>query len=409
MKYNLQGGDCRRDRIASVSLVILCRSFQVLGIGAIALFLPLIRKDLGITFTQGGVLAATNTLVYALMQIPAGYLTDRIGGKRLFFVGVFGTTILSLTLGLVTEYWQAAINQTLAGAFRAFLFAPGLMLIAGWFPPHKRATAMGLATIGGVAGNVLLDIVGPLLVTNFDWRFCFITFSTIGIISALLFLRFSKEPPGVAKKQKVEMHEILRLFRLRLMWLCGVIQYVRLAVVQGIAFWLPSLLIEEKGLSLQITGLIIAMRAVLIAPSNVFGGYVSDHLKNPIIVITLSLSVLMITSALLAVLNNITLLLIIIAVNAIFVQMYFGPLFAVPIEILGNRISGTTTGFSNLFANLGSFTCIYLLGVLKDATGSFLLGFLAITTACVIGLLSTLVLARIRHKALAQLPNTLPT
>lgn len=401
MNLHPQDGVFRRDRITNVSLVILCRSFNALTMGGIALFLPLIRKDLEMTFTQGGTLSAASTLVYALMQIPAGYLTDRFGAKRVFVVGVLGTTILALTFGLVTDYGQALVNQTLSGAFRALLFAPGLSLMTGWFPPEKRATAMGLSAISGFSGNVLLDIIGPLLVAQFDWRFPFLVFPPIGIVAALVFWRLGKEPRTAGQGRKANIHEVLQLFRSRLMWVCGVIQYVRLGVAQGIAFWLPSLLVDEKGLSLQITGLIIALRAVLIAPSNILGGYASDRLKNPTLVIAISLIVLMVTTSLLVILNNIILLVVVIAVNSIFVQMYFGPLFALPVEILGDRTAGTSTGFGNLFANVGAFTCIYLLGVLKDATGFFLTGFFAVAIACVVGLGFTLLLARMRRAALA--------
>ncbi len=402
MKNELQDAPNKRDRIINVPLVIICQSFQALTIGGIALFLPLIRKDLEMTFTQGGTLAAASTLVYALMQVPAGYLADRFGGKRLFVIGILGTTVLSLTFGLVTVYWQAILNQSLSGMFRAFVFAPGIRLLSGWFPPDKRATAMGLYLVGGFSGNVIIDILGPLLVAEFSWRFPFLVFPPVGIIATIILWRFGKEPPANGRSQKVGINEVLQLFRSRLMWVCGGIQYVRLAVMMGIAFWLPSLLVEEKGVSLQVTGLLIALRATLIAPSNIVGGYVSDRLKNPIAVIAISLTVLMVTTALLAVVNNLVLLITLIVINSIFVQMYFGPLFAVPVEILGERTSGTSTGFSNLFANIGSFTCTYLLGTLKDISGSFLSGFLVIAVACAIGLGFTALLARMRRAALPQ-------
>ena len=405
MNPSPQDVSSRQHRNTNIWLVILCRSFQGLTLGGIALFLPLIRKDLQITFAQGGTLSAASTFIYALMQIPSGYLADRFGAKRVFVIGALGTTVLSLTFGLVTEYWQALLNQGLSGIFRAFLFAPGLALIVRWFPPEKRAMAMGLHTIGGVSGNILLDILGPILVAKFDWRFPFFIFPPVGIVIALILWRTGSDSPTDGQGRKVDIHDVLKLFRLRLMWICGGIQYVRLAVTQSIAFWLPSLLVDEKGLSLQLTGLIIALRAVLIAPSNILGGYASDRLKNPTLVIALSLIVLMITTALMVVLNNFLLLVIVIAINSIFVQMYFGPLFSIPIEILGYRTAGTSTGFSNLFANVGAFTCIYFLGVLKDATGSFLSGFLAIALVCVVGLGFTALLARIKPPSPVQPTN----
>lgn len=400
MSLHPQDGSFRRDRITSVSLIVLCQSFQALGIGAIALFLPLIRTDLNMTFAQGGTLAAAGSLLYALMQIPAGYLSDRFGAKQLFVVGALGTTVLALTFGMITEYWQALINQSLSGIFRALLFAPGIALITGWFSSERRATAMGLYFVGGILGNVVVNIVGPLLVSRFDWRFPFLTLASIGIIIALALWRLGKESPTASQRQKVNIREIFQLFHHRLMWVCGIIQYVRLAVFMGITFWLPSLLVDEKGLSLQTTGLIVAIRAVLIVPSSLIGAYASDRLKKPALIIAISLVVLMITTALLVPINNFILLIVVIAINSIFVQMYFGSLFAVPVEILGSRTAGTSTGFGNLFANVGAFTFTYLLGVLKDATGSFLSGFFSIAIACIVGLVFTWLLARMRRSAL---------
>jgi nitrate/nitrite transporter NarK len=391
-----------REKLFNIPLIVICQSFQALSIGGIALFLPVIREDLTLTFAQGGTLAAASTLVYALMQIPAGYLADRFGGKRLFVIGMLGTTILSLTFGFVTDYWQALTNQAVSGLFRAFLFAPGIRLISAWFPPEKRATAMGLYLIGGFLGNVIIDLAGPVLVAKFGWRFPFLVFPPLGIILGLVLWRFGKEPYQEKPQQEISVREVLRLFRNRLMWVCGGIQYVRLAVMMGITFWLPTLLVEEKGLSLQIAGIIIAMQAAFIAPSNVIGGYISDRLKNPILIIAVALLVLMITTLLMVPVGNTIVLVFIIIINSIFIQAYFGPLFSIPVEVLGERTTATTTGFSNLFANIGAFSFTYLLGILKDISGSFFSGFIAIAISCVFGLGLTAVLVKIRRKALLE-------
>jgi sugar phosphate permease len=390
-----------RDRITTVSLTVLCQSFQALSMGGIALLLPVIRKDLGLSFTQGGSLAAATTLVYALMQIPAGYLSDRLSPKRLFCIGILGSTILALTFGLVTNYWQALVNQTLSGFFRALLFTPGMALLTGWFPPDRRATATGLYLVGGYSGSVIFNLVGPLLVAKFDWRFSFISIASVGIVAILFLIRFGKDPPPVGERLKGNMLEALHLFRHKVMWVCGAIQYIRFGVVQGICYWLPSFLINEKGLSLPSTGVIIAIQVVLMSPSNIVGGYISDRLRNPILVIGVSLGVLGMTTGLLVTAKNMMLLVTLIFINAIFLQMYFGPLFSIPVEILGVRKAGISTGFSNLFANIGGFSAAYLLGALKDRTGGFNTGFLSICGACLLGLAFTFILARMRRKALA--------
>jgi sugar phosphate permease len=388
----------KRDRRVTVLLTVLCQSFQALSMGGIALLLPIIRKDLGLNFTQGGSLAATATIVYAVMQIPAGHLSDRFSPKRLFIIGILGTTILTLTFGLVTNYGQALVNQAVSGFFRSLLFTPGMALLTGWFPPNRRATASGLYLIGGASGSVIFNIVGPLIVAVSDWRVSFISVSSLGIIASLFLMRFGKESPTQPARRVGKIADVLKLFYSRVMWLCGGIQFIRYATMQGITYWLPSLLMNEKGLPLQFAGFILAGQVILVAPSNILGGYVSDRLKNPILVITVSLIVLGITATLLVSIHNLVLLIAAIALNAVFLQMYFGPLFSIPVEILGEQKAGISTGFSNFFANIGGFSAVYLVGALKDRTGVFGYGFYVITALCFIGLIFTLALARMRRR-----------
>ena len=139
---------------------------------------------------------------------------------------------------------------------------------------------------------------------------------------------------------------------------------------------------------------------MLIAPSNVLGGYSSDRLKNPTLVIGTSLVVLAITSTLIIIINNTALLILTIAVNAVFIQMYFGLLFSIPVEILGVRKAGISNGFSNMFANLGGLVSTYVLGALRDLTGAFAWGFHFIAGIALTGLVLTLVLTRMRNRAL---------
>ncbi|MEK7230500.1 MAG: MFS transporter [Pseudomonadota bacterium] len=390
-----------RERITSVTLVVLCQIFHTLTFSGIALLLPLIRADLQISFSQAGMLAVAVTLTYGIGQIPAGYLSDRFGPRRLFFIGLIGWSVLSLSLGLVHSFWLAVLNQLAAGAFRALLFAPGLSLLAAWFPPERRATAISLYMVGGFGGTVVLSLIGPLLANYLGWRPTFIGFAIIGIASALVFRAFATEKARTYTSSHMSMLEALQLFQHRILWVCSAIQFVRFSVVTSFNFWLPSLLVADRGFSLPAAGLVTAMSAAFTAPSNALGGYVSDRLKNPPLIIGGSLAVLACTSTLLVVVESVPALLLVIAVGSVFLQFYFGPLFYVPMEVLGQRTAGMTTGFSNLFANIGGLLTAYTLGMVRDNAGAFTWGFVGISALCLVGVALSVVLARMRNRALA--------
>ncbi len=394
-----------KHRISTIVLIIFCISIQTIALSGIGLFLPEIRKELGLSFTQGGALSAASLFVYAAMQIPGGYLADRFGSRKIFFIGVLGTTVFCLIFGFITDYWQGVATQAMTGFFRALLFVPSMAFLASWFSPNRRATAMGLSQAGVFMGQVFIYSIGPSLARGADWRFPFIVFGAVGMLFAAAFFLFGKEPPTKAVQHTTKMSEIGQLFRQRLMWVFGTIHFIRLGLYQGITLWLPTLLLDkatqftdDKTMALVVIGYIMAARAIIITPSNVVGGFVSDKIKSPTFVMGLSLTVLAITTTLLVHVNDFILLIVIIAVNAFFVLFYSGPLFSMPVDVYGRNSIGVITGMCNLFANIGGVCFVYLLGWLKDITGSFIPGFYTMAGACIIGLVFTVMLERVRNR-----------
>ena len=392
-----------RDGVTTVTLVVLCQVFHTLTLAGIALFLPLIRDDLQISFAQAGALSAAATLSYAVGQIPAGYLADRFGPRRLFFIGLMGWSTLSLLLALAEAYAAAIVSLLFAGAFRALIFSPGLALLSSWFPSDRRATAISLFMVGGFCGNVVLALAGPWLAMRVGWRWAFIFFAALGIAAALGFGAFAREKPRTATTEPIRIADALALLRHKVLWVCSAIQFVRFSVITAYNLWLPSLLLTDRSFSLGSTGLVLAMSAAFAAPSNALGGYVSDRLRNPPLVIGASLAILACTSVLLVQVESTAALLLVIATSSVFAPLFFGPLFFVPIEVLGQRTAGTVIGFANLFANIGGVATAYTLGVVKDANGSFTAGFIGIGVLCAIGVALSAVLSRVRtHALMAQ-------
>ena len=90
----------------------------------------------------------------------------------------------------------------------------------------------------------------------------------------------------------------------------------------------------------------------------------------------------------------------VVALFSAFVGSYFGPLFLVPVEVLGPRVAGTASGIGNLCANIGGLISVAALGVIKDHAGSFAWGFVGIGCVCLVGVVLAVALGRMRMRML---------
>jgi len=384
------------------TLIVVAQSTQAIAVGAIALFLPLIRADLGLNFAQAGLLAAVATLSYAFMQIPSGLLADRYSPKLLFAIGILGANALAIAFALSNDFGVMLVTQAVAGIFRAFMFIPGMILITRHFSEARRATALGLFVAGGFSSSILVNLAGPLLVGPLGWQGVIVLSSTLGLVVLAAFWLLGDDGPP---REAEDPGRTGWVWRTPSWWLLGLIQFCRLWIVLGSIFWLPAFLIEDRGFSLEAAGMVVALSAAITAPSNIGGGILSDRLKRPLLVIGVALASMVPLFAILGEIENTVLLLIVIGLLAVFIQLYFGPLFAVPRRLFGPGLAGLSSGFGNFCANLGGFTGALLLGVLRDATGSFNLGFLTIATAALVGLVAVLVVWHIDLRARVPVPN----
>jgi nitrate/nitrite transporter NarK len=376
----------------NATLIVVAQSTQAIAVGALSLFLPLIRADLGLTFAQAGALAAAATLSYAIMQVPSGLLADRVSPKLLFGIGILGTNALAIVFALSGDYAVMIATQAVAGIFRALMFIPGLLLITRHFAAERRATAMGLFVAGGFTSNIVVNLLGPLLVDPLGWQGVIVLSSALGLVVVVAFWLVTDDgTPPESHGTKVPTAWV---WRTRAWWLLGVIQFARLSIVAGFGFWLPAFLIEDVGLPLQVAGLIVALSAALTAPANIGGGILSDRLGRPLLVIGAALGSLAVLLAVVGLVHWLPMLLVVIGATSLVIQVYFGPLFAVPTALFGPGLGGLSSGFGNLWANLGGFSSALLLGVLRDLTHSFASGFLYLAALAVVGFCATIALAR---------------
>jgi DHA1 family inner membrane transport protein len=254
------------------------------------------------------------------------------------------------------------------------------------------------------AASILLSLAGPYLAERYGWRLTFIVFALVGLGAACLYGTCAKDEPRSQRRMPVSASVFFGIVRFPILWVCSWLQFVRFAVVMGFNFWLPSFLVADRGFSLPAAGAVMAplrrtLRAVEHARCLRVGPPEESAARDRLARLPFSPA----RQHCFPRCESLPALVAVIAVYSIFFGFYFGPLFLVnPWKCWGAASRETTIGFSNLFANIGGFVCVYSLGAVRDQSGSFAWGFRGIAALCLCGVVLAVVPrphagARARH------------
>jgi ACS family D-galactonate transporter-like MFS transporter len=136
-------------------------AFNWYDVGAV---LPLIGHGLSASPFELGIVLAAFLVGVGLFQFPAGLAAVRYGSRAVCLAGVGGMGLATLASGFAPTWQWLAVARFGAGVGAAFFFAPGLELIASYFPPGRRGPVIGLYnggfSIGGAAGLFVGALVG---------------------------------------------------------------------------------------------------------------------------------------------------------------------------------------------------------------------------------------------------------
>ena len=181
-------GEVKHRGMITVS-IMLATIIQVLDTTIANVALPHMQASLGAT--QDSInWVLTSYIVASAIAIPiAGWLSERIGRKRLMLMAVVGFTIASLLCAIATSLPEIVLFRLLQGVSGAFLVPLAQATMFDINPPEKHGQAM--ATFGGgiMIGPILGPVLGGWLTDSFDWRWVFIINLPVGILAFVMLLR----------------------------------------------------------------------------------------------------------------------------------------------------------------------------------------------------------------------------
>lgn len=159
-------------------------------------------------------------LANAMMTPIYGKLTDSIGRKPIFQIGICLFILGSLLCGLADSMIELIIFRAVQGIGAGAIMPVALTIIADIYPPEKRAKLLGLNSAAWGIASVVGPLVGGFIVDKFSWHWIFFVNLPIGIILMVLLHIFLQEPKREQKKQPIDIKGsiVLMLFLLAFLY-----------------------------------------------------------------------------------------------------------------------------------------------------------------------------------------------
>lgn len=267
----------------SFSLIWLLGFFASFARATFYPLIPFLAFELSLSFSQMGWITSVTYVVYAISQLPAGYLTDKIGFKKVM-VGGAVIAALGLILGFTAKnYLTVLIAQALIGIGSSASLTPATSAIARMFTMRSRGFAEGLLLSYVNASIALSLLIGGWIADVSSWRFAYALSAALMIIVTLFFSIFSRGIPTF-EASGINVRSVLRIFNLNslLLMLCIATEVMGF---QALLTYVPKYLIDAGGLAPGLAVVLVAFAHLAAMFSRPLAGKASDIVGRKIVII----------------------------------------------------------------------------------------------------------------------------
>lgn len=271
--------------LAAITINILDR--QVLSLVA-----PVLRDQFGFSNTEYGVIVFCFLLGMMIGQLPAGMLMDQKGARFGLSVIVCWWSIANMMHALARSVVQFSILRFLLGVGECGNYSGGIKVISQWFPPHERAFAAGIFNSGTLLGALIAPPLIVYITLKLGWPMAFVLPSLLGFVWLTGWLRVYREPwrhPCLTEEQRLAAAAMRQgsedgklpvgpLLALSATWGVILMRTFGGPVTHFYWYWLPEYLKRERGMSLEMIGLLAWLPFFSGDIGNIGGGWFSSRL-----------------------------------------------------------------------------------------------------------------------------------
>lgn len=253
----------------------------------LAILLPQIKAEFDLSDTFLGLLVGpTFALFYATMGLPLALLADRVSRRRLIAASLALFSAVTITCGLVVQFWQLVVARILTGVGEAGTGPASQTMITDLFPPERRARAQAVYATGANLGVLVAFAAGGAIAQAWGWRVAFIAAGIPGLVLTVVLLATVRDPqrgandPGASSPTDAPAFALV----MRQLWHSRAFRYTALGACStcftsyALGSFFPLFLARSHGMSTGEIGIAMALiMGVCGGLATYTAGYLADR------------------------------------------------------------------------------------------------------------------------------------
>lgn len=400
----------RNSGLAWATVGLLCLGFLIAYIDrtnlSIALASPAFKQAFHLNDQQRGLLSSAFFWSYALLQIPAGFITDRYGVRWPYAISFFLWSIVSAATAFATSIEQLVCCRVLLGIGEAIVTPASLRWIAMGIPERHRGLAVGILYAGSKLGPAAGAFLSVQLIKSIGWQGMFLVLGLGGLVFLVPWFLVVRDPTNVISSRTPQSAA-----EFRSIWFTPAIYGVLLGTLAYNYFnyfnltWLPAYFVEHWRLSFDSMGFYTTFSYVGMAAMSVLGGALADLVISRGANAVLSrkiFTILGLTIASTEIVGSLTSSRNIAVAFAMISMTGLGlstaNYWALTQSLMPKSAIGRIAGVQNFASNLAGIIAPWLTGWLIQTTGSYNAPMQAILLVLVMGIAGYVLLVREKYR-----------
>ncbi|RAR59312.1 sugar phosphate permease [Paraburkholderia unamae] len=239
--------------------------------------------EFSLTSVQRGWLNSAVFWSYGLAQMPMGWLVDRYGVKRPYSICFAIWCLAAAATGLVTTLAALIVMRLLIGLAEAIVVPATYRYLANNFEETRKGTALGIFSIGGKMGPALGAPIAAWMIVAWSWKAMFVMTGLIGLIWLVPWLLMVRnDHPSSAELaaavRRARTVPLSNLLASPVVWGGLINNFCYSYFAFYCMTWMPAYLVEQRGLSLEKSGIYTFFSFAGIAIVAAFAGWLADRM-----------------------------------------------------------------------------------------------------------------------------------